>query len=95
MGGTILGEDRLFEAPTSPLTKTRGAVYFSHRRNYLEYCRNIVRTEFGIQLAPETPDTDWASTVFGYVTEGLDLCDYMSQMNCSRKQVVITRAGAI
>ncbi|XP_057369747.1 uncharacterized protein LOC130690903 isoform X2 [Daphnia carinata] len=95
MGGKIPGHEIMYMADDSPLKKTRGAIFFRLKRDYVKTQCSIVSTDFCIHLGEKSPDNHRTSTVFGYVREGLAVCDAISNMDCHRNHVAIFSAGLI
>ncbi|KAI9564901.1 hypothetical protein GHT06_008642 [Daphnia sinensis] len=95
MGGKLPGQEVLYMADESPLKKNRGAIFFRLKRDYVKTQCSIVSTDFCIHLGERSPDNHRTSTVFGYVCDGLAVCDAISHMDCNRNHVAISAAGLI
>lgn len=93
MGGKLPGSESLFMADQSPLKKTRGAIFLRLKRDYAKTQCSIVSSEFGIHLG-DSEDFK-TTTVFGFVCDGLAVCDAISHMNCSRDHIAISSAGVV
>ncbi|KAI9554395.1 hypothetical protein GHT06_019667 [Daphnia sinensis] len=92
-GRRVMGQESLYMADESPLKKTRGAIFFQLKRDYsLVHC-SIVSTDFTIHLDDGKPDNHRTSTVFGYVCDGLAVCDAISHMDCEKDHIAIISAG--
>lgn len=92
-GKRVMGQESLYMADESPLKKTRGAIFFQLKRDYsLVHC-SIVSTDFTIYLDDGKPDNHRTSTVFGYVCDGLAVCDAISHMDCEKDNIAVISAG--
>lgn len=94
MGGKIPGQE-LYMADASPLKKNRGAIFFRLKRDYVTTQCSIVSTDFCIHLGEKRPDNHRTSTVFGYVYDGLAVCDAISHLDCNRNHVAISSTGLV
>ena len=94
MGGRIAGTEELYMADRSPLKKVRGSVFLRLKQDYAKTLCFIVSTEFGIQL-DSNPDKHRDSTCFGYVVDGLAVCDAISFMDCGKDSISISDVGII
>ncbi|KAK4020162.1 hypothetical protein OUZ56_002157 [Daphnia magna] len=96
MGGKIPGQElELYMADASPLKKNRGAIFFRLKRDYVTTQCSIVSTDFCIHLGEKRPDNHRTSTVFGYVSDGLAVCDAISHLDCNRNHVAISSTGLV
>lgn len=96
MGGKTMGQESLYMADASPLRKTRGAIFFRLKRDYVKTQCSIVSTDFCIHLGDESPDNNRTTTVFGYVCDGLAVCDAISYLDCcNRDHVAISSTGLV
>lgn len=93
MGGKLPGPESLFMADQSPLKKTRGSIFLRLKRDYAKTQCAIVSSEFCIYLG-ESEDYK-TNTVFGFVCDGLAVCDAISHMNCSKDHIAIASAGIV
>jgi hypothetical protein len=80
-------------ADSSPLKKIRGSIFFRLKRDYAKTQCSIVSTDFTIHLNDEKADNHRTSTVFGYVCDGLAVCDALSYMDCEKDHVAVCSAG--
>lgn len=94
MGGRLPGPESLFMADHSPLKKNRGSIFLRLKRDYSKTQCGIVSSEFGIHLSGE-PEDYKTTTVFGFVCDGLAVCDAISHMNCSRDHIAISSVGIV
>ncbi|XP_057375336.1 uncharacterized protein LOC130696265 [Daphnia carinata] len=92
MGRKSRGQDSLYMADESPLKKTRGAISFQLKRDYSLVKCCIVSTDFTIHLDDEKVNHR-TSTVFGYVCDGLAVCDAISHMDYEKDHIVVCAAG--
>ncbi len=95
MGGRLSGPETLYMADPSPFKKTRGAIFFRLKRDYAKTQCSIVSTEFCIHLDEEKPENFRTSTVFGFVCDGLAVCDAISHMDCNKDHVAVSSAGIV
>ena len=95
MGGRLPGPETLYMADTSPLKKTRGAIFLRLKRDFVKTQCSIVSTEFCIHLDDEKAENFRTSTVFGYVCDGLAVCDAISHMDCIKDHIAISSAGIV
>ena len=79
-------------ADRSPLKKDRGSIFLRLKQDYAKTLAFIVSTEFGIQLDSK-PDNHRDSTCFGFVVDGLAVCDAISFMDCNKDNISISNAG--
>ncbi|KAK4027135.1 hypothetical protein OUZ56_016150 [Daphnia magna] len=93
MGRRVLGQESLYMADESPLKKTRGAISFQLKRDYALVQCNIVSTDFTIHLDDEKSENHRISTVFGYVCDGLAVCDAISHIDCEKDHIAVCSAG--
>jgi len=97
MGGRVAGNEELYMADRSPLKKVRGAVFLRLKRDYTKTQCSIVSTEFCIQLSDENKGEihHRESSVFGYISDGLAVCDAMSHMDAQKQHIAISTAGLV
>ncbi len=93
MGGRLPGPESIYMADASPLKKTRGSIFFRLKRDFVKTQCSIVSTDFCIHLGEEMAENYRTSTVFGYVCDGLAVCDAISHMNCDNDHVAVSSAG--
>lgn len=53
----------------------------------------VVSNEFIIQLNDDRKESTWSSTVFGFITEGLAICDAISHLDPKKDHIAITKTG--
>ena len=97
MGGRVGGPEELYMADRSPLKKFRGAVFLRLKRDFTKIQCSIVSTEFCIQLSDEHKGEvhHRESSVFGYISDGLAVCDAISHLDCAKQHIAIATAGLI
>lgn len=89
MGGRIGGIDEHFVADRSPLKKNRGAIFLRLKQDYTKTNCFIVSSEFCIQLSEDKAGQRKDSTVFGYVSDGIAICDAISHIDYNQDNVAI------
>ena len=94
MGGKTRSNEE-YMADKSPLKKTRGAVFMCLKQDYTKTLCAIVSTEFCIYLSDENTVNHAESTVFGYVSEGLAVCDALSHLGPKKDHIAVVKAGLI
>jgi hypothetical protein len=87
-----MGYEDVYMADRSPLKRTRGAILLRLKRDVTKTHCFIVSSEFFI-LLQDKPDPNPESTVFGFVTDGLAVCDNMSLLDFGKDHVTISEAG--
>ena len=86
------GIEEIYMADKSPLKKSRGAIFMRLKRDYTKTQCSIVSTEFCVYLGDDTSHYR-ESTVFGFVFEGLAVCDAISHMDCEKDHIAVASAG--
>jgi hypothetical protein len=96
MGGRVAGNEELYMADRSPLKKVRGAVFLRLKRDYTKTQCSIVSTEFCIQLSENKEEIHHReSSVFGYISDGLAVCDAISHMDAQKQHIAVATAGLV
>ncbi|XP_046656234.1 uncharacterized protein LOC124349568 isoform X1 [Daphnia pulicaria] len=95
MGGRVPGPETLYMADASPLKKMRGAVFFRLKRDFMKSQCSIVATDFCIRLGEDKVEHSRTSTVFGFVCDGLAVCDAISHMDCKKEHVALSSVGIV
>jgi cyclophilin family peptidyl-prolyl cis-trans isomerase len=95
MGGRVPGPETLYMADSSPLKKIRGAVFLRVKRDFMKSQCSIVATDFCIRLGEDKVEHSRTSTVFGFVCDGLAVCDAISHIDCNKEHVAIASVGVV
>lgn len=90
---TVKGEASTYPADENELEVRRGAVGM-RIQGYRDE-KKLVKSQFYIMLNESGPCDSHFSYVFGYITEGIEVCDAISKRNVAVEKVIVSDLGLI
>lgn len=90
-GGRINGYPE-YVADVSPLKRGRGAVFLRLKQDIEQVKCPIVCSDFIIQLNDDKRETR-STTVFGFVSSGLAICDAVSHLDPMKDHISLSKVG--
>lgn len=90
---TVKGDAISYPPDENDLEIRRGAV--GMRVQGFDGDKKLVKSQFYIVLGESEPADRYFSYVFGYVIEGCDVCDLVSESNSSQQKFTISDLGLV
>ena len=97
MEEVVSDDEDIYLADWSPLSERRGAVRMRHRGKCVDGV--LVSSEFSIICDHRREEFGHGhghgvTTVFAYVTDGIEVCEEISHLNPVRNDIFIARSGS-